>query len=143
MKEGMRSHVTKAPLNRPTSCSDADSQRQRRVDRDTADSIHITASELAPSPYMAPKDRSISPTTMTSVSPSDMIATELMARSTEMPTSTLNDFGLRTNIKSATRTIARTNPPMRNARSKVAWPVEAKLERAVSAEQGRGNQRWS
>ena len=73
---------------------------------------------------------------MTSVSPSDMIATELMARSTEMPTSTLNDFGLRTNIKSATRTIARTNPPMRNARSNVAWPVEAKLERAVSVGAG-------
>ena len=38
---------------------------------------------------MAPKERSISPTTMTSVSPSAMIATELIARSTEMPTSML------------------------------------------------------
>ena len=69
---------------------------------------------------MAPNDRSISPTTITRVSPSDMIATELMARRTEMPTSMLNDFGLRRNINSATSTIARTNPPMRNPRSNVA-----------------------
>src|SRR5271163_4532782 len=96
----------------------------------------MTASELAPRPYMAPKDRSISPTTMTRVSPSDMIATELIARRTEMPTSMLNDFGLRTNINRATRTIARTNPPMRNARSKVAWPVEDKLGRGVPAGAG-------
>src|SRR5271170_6556737 len=98
--------------------------------------IHMTASELAPRPYMAPKERSISPTTITSVSPSDMIATELMARSTEMPTSTLNDFGLSTNIRSATRTMARTKPPMRNARSNVAAPVEDRVARDASTGAG-------
>ncbi len=36
---------------------------------------------------MAPKERSISPTTMTRVRPSAMIATELIERSTEMITS--------------------------------------------------------
>ena len=34
---------------------------------------------------MAPKDRSISPTTITSVSPIAMIATELIERSTDTP----------------------------------------------------------
>src|SRR5580658_9909777 len=96
----------------------------------------MTASEFVPRPYMAPNDKSISPTTMTRVNPSAMIATELIARRTEMATSILNDFGLRTNINSATSTIARTSPPIRNPRSNVARPVEDKLGREVSAGAG-------
>src|ERR1700733_7609132 len=97
--------------------------------------IHITASELAPRPYIAPNERSISPTTTTSVSPSDMIATELIARSTETPTSMLNDFGFTMNMNSATSSIASTSPPIRNARSNVACPALTTLgPAAVSRE---------
>ena len=69
---------------------------------------------------MAPNERSISPTTITRVSPSDMIATELMARSTDIPTSTLNASGFSTRKMTATRMIATTRPPIRKAISNVA-----------------------
>ena len=82
---------------------------------------------------MAPNDRSISPTTITSVSPSDMIATELIARSTEIATSTLKELGLRTKMTTATTMIATNRPPMRSATSKVACPAVASLVREMSA----------
>ena len=70
---------------------------------------------------MAPKERSISPTTMTSVRPSDMIATELIARSTEMPTSMLKEFGLRMNMNKATSDDGQEKPAhAQSATSKVA-----------------------
>ena len=49
-----------------------------------------------------------------------MIATELIARSTEMPTSTLNELGLRMKMTIATTMMARNRPPIRSAMSKVA-----------------------
>ena len=51
-----------------------------------------------------------------------MIATELIARSTEMPTSTLNELGLRMKMMMATTMMARNSPPIRSAMSKVALP---------------------
>ena len=52
-----------------------------------------------------------------------MIATELIARSTETPTSMLNDLGFTMNMNSATSRIASTKPPMRSATSNVACPA--------------------
>ena len=73
---------------------------------------------------MAPKDRSISPTTMTSVSPIAMIATELMARSTETPKIGVGEIGIDDDEHQRDRIDARNSPPMRKRkRRSVALPA--------------------
>ena len=70
---------------------------------------------------------------MTSVSPSAMIATELIERSTEPPMLGLATFGLMTMKMSATTMMAANRPPIRSAMSSVALPAADIEERGAAA----------
>src|SRR5947209_4362864 len=76
---------------------------------------------------MAPKDRSISPTTITRVSPIAMIATELIARSTDTARLGLAKFGLTRMNTMATTITAANRPPTRTAMASVARPTPDRL----------------
>src|SRR6185437_3858705 len=110
----------------------------------------MTARELAASPYIAPKDKSISPTTITSVSPIAMMATELMARRMDTARLGLAKCGLMRRKMTATTMTAANSPPMRAAMASEArprlekvgfWPgacVTSLLIRFLSKEKPRG-----
>src|ERR1700712_2903811 len=72
---------------------------------------------------MAPKERSISPTTTTRVSPIAMIATELIVRNTETARLGFAKFGLTRMKATATTTTAANNPPTRAAMLTIVRPT--------------------
>ena len=89
---------------------------------------------------MAPKERSISPTTITRVSPSAMIATELMPAAPKAAQIEVGGIGLDDDeARARPRSTAANSPPMRRAASTVAWPAAPNPRRGRPARQSRPN----